>query len=736
VSGSGRRLSAERDLWQAVWKQMETFLDRIDSARSEDEPHATTMCALLPVFGVIEGARERSSGYRIGAALSSVPGGANDNGTPIASVSATQLTSKGRIPGSEDCEFAVAGYAVPTDDSDMPDDPPALMTRSIALDRFRDAKQGDVTLRTPTYEFGDLGGVPMIVIEIGDGGLFPRDEREKAMNGDEFHFTSWKSLRDARVAKARTSSSSARSLSAALAEKLKPENYPPPRVDLIGIGGSARASAQRCRGDRDVLEGARAELSDAGVSDDVIGAMAAAGATMHQQSVDFDWVADQLSSPTVETLDYSELLAVKARLAAAEGAPGASGLPLSIEQLDAAAAKAMNEAIEQRIGYPDGPLRQLRMLQWTLRFFWEHRKRWMAWRHGLVLGPLYSEYMGTFTRSLELVLAGQRSGLPLPDDSILGRDARVGATEIALAGVPDLSTLRAGQMVLVRGGRPTAAPVVDTLFDGKKLPPLRLKVPPLAVSVETGKDLPGVPGLVTVETPLRDHYRRLDDDELRRGTNREGRAADGIVQALVAHRSRLALVLGDAGGGGRPAPPAVARPYAGIARFDLEGTVAPGANQLLLKSLPPSSASGNGQLLPIARPGEMLLLYGLDEEGEAWQTALEVDRVRVTTAAEARADEEAGATPPPPCCADDEQVMIVHVRNMQVPYELHGAFLHRSFAGFAAPSLFTGIMLPEGLDPDTPSGVQVGASLLRPHRDPELAAAVRVFDEWMPKETA
>jgi hypothetical protein len=180
----------------------------------------------------------------------------------------------------------------------------------------------------------------------------------------------------------------------------------------------------------------------------------------------------------------------------------------------------------------------------------------------------------------------------------------------------------------------------------------------------------------------------------------------------------------------------MARPYPGIHRFDLEGTIAPVANRLFLKTLPPAAASGNGTLLPIARPGELLLLYGVDEEGEAWQTAVEVQQARKVTAREARAEEDGGATPPPPCCADEQDVMVVELRSMQIPHELHGAFLHRSFAGFGARSLMTGSVLPVQLDGDTTSEIHVGPDVIRPHRDPELAAAVRVLDEWMPKETA
>jgi len=737
VSGLGRRLRPERDLWYAVWRQVETFLDRIDSAVGDDERHAKTMCVLFPVFDVIERARERSVGYRLKEALRAVPGGAGGDGLPIATVVGGDLVSSQRIPGVEDCEFAVAGYA-PLSGTIDSQKPISLLSRSVNLATFRDEKHGQVVLRTPTYDFGHLGGAAMQAIPVGDAGLFPPDERGKATNGEEFKFTRWTDRRNDRVQSARTAGGDkAISLSAQLSNLLAPEVLPPKHADLTDIGDRARAHAQQSRRDAAVLENAKTSLSEAGIDGDVTGAIATASATMSQQALDFDFAADKL----LNGVGYTELLTVVQRLSVAEGAPGTSGLPVALERLDLSAAKAMNEAVESRIGYPDGPLRQLRMLQWSLRVFWEQRRAWMRWRHDFVLAPPYAEYMRGFTLSLERVLNGQPSGIPLPANSKIGRPTLALATEIPLAGIPDLSSLAAGQIVVVGGERPTAAPVVDVLFDGKKLPPLRLKVPPLVVSLETGKDaagrnIPGMPGMIQLATPLGDRNSRLEDDELRRGASRRGPAGDALVQALVVHRSRLALVLGDAGGpaGRRPAPPPIAKPYPAVHRFDLEGPITSADSRLFLKAVPAASASGTGEPLPMARPGELVLLYGRDEDGIPWQTAVEVDHVVITTGGEAKKDESAGATPVPPCCAHDEPVMVVYVRPMQFPNELHDAFLHRSFAGFGAPSLFTGVLLPEEVDPDTFSTVQVGAQILRPRRDPELRAAVRIFDEWLPKE--
>lgn len=766
MSGLGRRLSAERDLWRGVWQHVDTFLDRISSASDNDKTHATTMCALLPVFKVIEHARKRAAGYGLDAARPAVPGGEG------LSTSLSQLTSgSGRIPGVEECEYACAPYEVTQDDDGNPeideDDPHIILQRTITLARFRDIKHGEVTLRTPTYEFGtlDLGGPPFIGIAVGDAGLFPKSARQEAMDGSAVdkdgnpvpaNFVSWSSLRKKRLDKRANPKDDKDKPQPLSAQLLNPAEPPITQVVLNGIASSARAFASDARSDAQTLNKSKQTLTDAGIGDEVTGAIAGAAHWLDEQATAFDTAASTIANHGVP--GYSTQLQWAQMLAKAEGSTASSDLPTALAALDGAAVKAMNDAVENRIGYPDGPLRQLRMLQWTLRFFWEHRRGWMRWRHQLVLSGLFRDYMLNFTRSLDHVLKGQKSGLiypgnasgaagvPLPANTKVGKQILVGATEIPLSNLPDLSLLQAGRIAVIAGERPTAAPVIDSLIDGKKLPPVRFKVPPLTVSVETGSGLPGTPGLIATGTPIQDHYRKIDDDELYRGAHRPGlpgdgkpsRASDGIIHALIAHHARLALVLGNAGGDDRPAPPAMARPYPSIHKFELEGTITPSDNRLFLKALPARSASGTGEQLPLATPGEFLLLHGKDADNETWQTAIEVDRCVIVTGSEAKRDDGSGATPTPACCADDEPVMVIYLRQMYLPSditELHGAYLHRSFAGFGARSLMTRVMLPLDLDPSTASSLTVGSTTISPRRDPELEVAWRVLDEWMPKES-
>ncbi len=752
MSGLGRRVAAERDTWRAVWQSAEAFLDRIESALDNDKPYAQTMCALLKVFGVVEHARKRSVGYGLDDAVSAAVQGLGMGSHGDLGGAST------RIPGTEECEFACAPYATKTTDDgtiEFDEPPRIILQRTITLAKFRDIKHGEVTLKTPTYEVGTLSfGEPWKIMDIGDGGLFDQDQRKEATNGDAkdgdgspvpANFHSWSSLRTGRI-----------NAIANPAEGDKPEplsqqvskwTSSTTASEVTIAANAAQGFASQARSDITILNAAKTDLTDAGVDDAVLGAIAAAVQAMSAQAANYDKAYTAMAGhgvPGSSTRgDWVDLLEK------AEGTTALSGLPTAIDKLDQAAIKGMNDAVDNRIGYPDGPLRQLRMLQWTLRFFWDHRRGWMNWRHVRVLTPLYVAYMENFTNSLQRVLVGQTSGIvypgntqgaagvPLPGNTKVGKQVLVGATEIPLSSAPDLSLLQAGRIAIILGDRPTAGIAVAGLVDWKKMPPIRLKVPPLAVSVETGTKLPGTPGLIPVATPITDHYRALTHDELLRGAHEPGlpgdgkpaRAKDGLVQALIAHRSRLALVLGNSGGTDRPAPPAMVRPYATISTFPLEGTVTAQDNRLFLKTLPQASKSGTGEQLALAAPGEILLLTGKDVDGESWQTAVEVDHVVVVTGAEAKRDDGSGATPTPTCCKDDEPVMVVYLRTCYLPgdvTELHGAYLHRDFLGFGPRSLMTRVMLPEELDNTT---LVPGA-----RRDPELEVAWRVLDDWLPKE--
>lgn len=732
MTALGRRLQGERDLWKAVWRQMETALDRIDAARDQDEPHVKTMCALLPVFGVVERARHRANGYRLDDAL-----GASPAGVGRGNVGGGQLVSTTRIPGVEDCEFAVTGMKV-DDDGELTD--AAFLWRTTTLAVFRDEKHGtDVVLRAPAYDFGALTGAPVVHVDgVIDGGFFTKDQRRKAADGEDQGddmFRTWAAVRNGRLDALDKDQLAADA--PPLAAKLDGLGDHPSAVSLQALALEARDRAAACRSDELVLRGSEAILDEVGAAA-AAEAVAAAGAALADMAAHYESAASRLSDGV---LGYQERTSVRDSLQRGDGIRvPPSNLPAAIAALDAAAAAAMQEAVELRIGYPDGPLRQLRMLEWTLRFFWDQRRQWMRVRHRVVLSKLHQRYMGGFVRSLDRVLRGLSSEIPLPAGTTAGRDTMVGATELALGfdSPVDLGELVAGQIAVVGGSRPTAAAVVDVLVDRKKAPPQRLKVPPLVVSPEVGTDLPGIAGMIERGAPIgRSMPRVLAREEILTGHSRAGRGHDGLVQSLIAHRSRLALVLGEDGGSDRPAPPRMERPYASITEFAVEGEVSASDTRLFLSQVPPASASGTGERIGIARPGEVMLLRGVDADGDWWQTAIEVDRSEVLAVSEARAGEEVGQSPVPTCLCDDPDVMVVHVRAMQLRHPLTQVVLHREFEGFGARCLVTEVMLPVDLDADTASATaSVGGQTVTVRRDPELAAAVKVLDQWMPKESA
>lgn len=729
MTGLSRRVRAERDLWRAVWQQVEAFLDRIDAAADQDASHVRVMAALLPVFGVIERARRRADGYGLAAALPISPRGV---GLPPL---AAAVLDEARLPGAEDCELAVAPYAVPAgaDVPELGDDPPTVLPGGVLLATFRDeAHAGDVQLLVPAYDFGRLGAT-QLVAGAAKQGLFPLREREKAIAADPddpFELTTWSALRDARLGAVAGGHdpSSAPTISAALAA-LPPS---PPLAEYRAIGARAAAAAAECRGDAAILGGARGPLEEEGADDVLLGRLTAAADLLAAQAGDYDWAAARLQEHTAAQL-AGERPSIQARLEQADR-PGGGGLPIQLVRVDDSAREAIDPEVLARIAYPDGPLRMLRMLEQALRFFWNARRLWMTQRHALLTRPLLDRFFAPFVDSFARVTAGQGSGLALPAGVTLAAVAQIGARELHLsAPVPPLPS-PLGRLLHVGGDRPTAAAVIDALDGGA-----RLATTPLPISVEAGARLPGLPGVIPAGAPVTAAFPPITDAELRGGRSASGPAADGPIEALVRHGSRLALVLGGPGAGkDRPDAPPLPAPYPTLASFEVVPPVGPSATRLVLAAIPPAAQSGTGAQLPAARPGELILLRGAADDGQFWQAVVEVDRCEVVSGGQARADDQIGDAAAPPCCAEEAPVMIVHVRSMQLPGDVtltRAIALHRDFRGFGLRSLLSGAVLPIELDPATATvTVLDGGTTRTVLRDPELRTAMSVLEEWLGTE--
>jgi hypothetical protein len=728
---SAGRLRSEFTVWRGVWQQLTTFLDRIDGAAEMDEPQVKILSALLPVMGVIERARTRAAGMGLGPALSCAPRGRGMPGRALGDL----VGLVNRRPGVEDQEFAVAMLKT-NDDGELEDDPTARLWGTKGLFSFRDGKHGEISVAVPSYDFGALSGVLVDIPAATEAGHFPIDARKKAMETGEDEQRTWTQLRDFRIEKLEEApGDKPKSLSATLAPLHLSDGYDA----LIAVGNGARAARDACNADKQILTSAGPVITEAGVDGEVVNALGAAADALASQAADYQFVIDKLTTPAVYQLTEGVLAQVKTRLERADR-PGGIGIAPTLIALESTAAPALDDAVATRLAYPDGTLRTLRLMEWALRWQWTFRERWFERRRRLVLRPLFTRVMAVFCDSLQALRAGSDTGAPLAGTR-LGRDVTAQATVLPIEPMRDLSKLLLGQIAIVRGERPTIALLLASEIKlGAPGQPneQRLHVPPLNVSIETERGLPGIPGLVKKGTPIDGGRITITDEELRAGASAAGKQADALPQTAVALGSRLALILGRTGGPGRPAPPQLPAPFPSIEHFPIEEPVAVGATRLFLKSVPPPAQSGSARPIMMARPGEILLIRGADTDGNWWQSAIEVARVEALTGAAAREQDDATGTPTPTCCENEAPVIVVTLREMLIPHDLvRNVTISRSFQGFGPSSLAAREMLPETLDPDTATlRVTDGGEQKVVLRDPELQAAIRVLDGWLGSEHA
>ncbi|QAT84711.1 hypothetical protein EJ065_3144 [Corallococcus coralloides] len=711
------RLSMELDGWQAAWKQLEAFLDRMDGVADQDAPHVQTVCALLPVFNVIERARSRAVGVALAPALAAAPRG---EGLPAVSVGSL-VGSESRLPGVEELEFAVGTIGA---DGDGKLTGAALLAGTVTLFAFRDEKHGgEVAVRVPTYDFGPLAASGTVEDAI-DAGLFTTDQRKDAAESGVAELGTWTGLRTTRRAELQTTSETV-SLSSVL-DGLSVSSASS-AFDPVASGATARQG--ECLADRNVLLQAKATLEEQGAAPELTDALQRAADSLQASATDYGAVATALQPPRTVIASVSGLASLKTTLRRADS-PGIPGqLSNELTTLDIEAGKGMDEAVASRLAYPDGSLRMLRTLEWSLRFHWVFRQRWFDVRNRAALAPLLTLVLKPFCDSLTRVLAGQSTGIPLVGPVALVKDTLTQATALSVTPTVDLGQVQPGHVAHVGGDRPTLALVLGWEVKGAEK---RLRIAPLNVSIATDAKLPGVAGLVRSGTPVDGSAVSVSSQELMDGHAATGPQADGVVQEIIALGAKLNLILGQGGGALGLVPPAVAAPYPGQT-FKLLPPVEVGATRLFLDGIPLASTSGSSKPVQVARPGELLLVRGADDEGTWWQGVATVDTVDVRTGAAARADDEVTTAPTPLGCGDDEEVVVITLRDLQMPKALvRDVTLRRDFKGFGGPSLATGVMLPIELDSGTANvTVQDGGVTKTVLRDPELRAATTVLKSWL-----
>lgn len=717
MSAIARRVRAERDLWKAVWKQMEAFLDRVDGAADQDEPHAQTLCQLLPVLNVIESARYRASGVRLEAARP-----ATLRGTGLVTTAAALKPSPTRLPGLEECELATAPMHIPDDSHQQ-----VVLWPSETLAIFRDAKRHlDGAKVVPAYDNGRVTTYEPLD-DAADDGLFPFDNREDAAEGDEVVYVPWSTLRQTKLDALPAATGTARPLSV----QLDALTLAAPLADYRAIGAGAAAAAAACLADRATLAAARAELEEVGADAALIAALGAVETELLEQARGYQGVADQLANPTSSQLQQDKE-ALEARLRAADFVGGLLGLSTKMIALDQASSAAFDAACEARITYPDGPLRQLRLLEQGLRFYWRMRSRWMGQRFPLITYPIVDQVWQVYVDGLDDVVLGRPSQLVLPPGTVTTMSVNARATKVYVTGIPLPAGFAPGRLAMIDGPRPAAMVVTDLGFDKYGL---FLMTTPVELSLDTDEALPGVPGLIDPGVAIRPQFPTFTTAEWQRGVAIIA-SRTALLTGLIAHASRLELLLGAGAAGDRPAARPVPRPYPGVTHWALEGPVAPEAARLFLAAVPSASASGTGERLGVGRPGELMLVRGRDAEGLTWQGVAEIDHCEILSGEAAKADAELTGTAVPPCCEDQAEVMVVYLRALELPAELVAdVTLRRDFLGFGTRTLLSGTILPATLDgATTVPTVTVDGEARLVLRDRELETALRWFEDWLGRD--
>ena len=123
---NGKRLRRELDVWRVVWQEVETFVDRLEQLRDEDDAPERRMLALLRAARVVEHEQVRRSSGTVGSGQDFLGDPMVDElprlgALPTGLSEAWSLEArKARLPGVDYAELAVANIEldVANEDSD------------------------------------------------------------------------------------------------------------------------------------------------------------------------------------------------------------------------------------------------------------------------------------------------------------------------------------------------------------------------------------------------------------------------------------------------------------------------------------------------------------------------------------------------------------------------------------------------------------------------------------------
>jgi hypothetical protein len=701
-------LQDEFQLWQAHWRQVEAFMERIDEASAADDEYRRKFLALLDVVTAIEDERRIRSGVGLAAPLE-IALRRGDTGVDKKGELEGDPGDSHRVPGAYDLEIAVAPINIPYD---KPIDDPSKLT-NVALTPnehalftvYDETSEAWRTISAPSYDFGKLTGDDAKSISPNtDGGLYPLLARQlrallpplpPPVTLPDFG-PSWSSFK---------------------AQRQPPPNEPnlfSAMAAGVGVPGIAAKAQALCNQGAAAVQAAAQKLENDDFVEIANTSQAASFVSRIKKTAD----AFKARAEVYGNIASGQTPATVALLAALPDLGGSIQNNLGT---------VLDAVVEERIRDPDGTARSLRMLEWSFSGFWYVRKAWFKDRKKRRLDRLLLQrFLETFLSEFAAAYRGQATSFPV--QAKLTRSVFINGEYLYLPdGTGGLDELLPGMVAAIDGERKAIAIVLgsDPTTDGHP----RIRVLPLQISMAAGGAVPGIAGMVNTASvsagPLDGSL--LTAQNLRDGTVKTAPQHDGLVQELAAHWSRLCLIYGSDAVAQRingDLPTHLPRKL----RLPVLGPVSPNATRLVLDvgALKAAGFDLDGPTQPIlARPGEMLLLVGKDSQGAAWQGVVEVMTITRTTADQVDKDAPSPPLGKPICCQDPGDRLIIQVKGTSFPVTLMDQIrLHRDFQGFGTPSLAAGKLLPAELDPESGGSSPV-------YRGPELKAARQLLGRWM-----
>ncbi len=600
-----RALKAEVDVWKLAWQEVETFVDRLDSAVDQDASHGKKTDALLAVAAVIE--HQRAQRVEEHPTLSDPLIDRATLGFNLISLWSDDYR-KFRMPGNDEIEAAVAGLKSADPDLDkVPDEAKELEKRvqllprralfEIRLEqddvRRERAPDGMFLLKVPSYPAASATAASIVpamsagvsIDEDEVKSLFSREARYRATmsslvvqdsdseeDDDEppdLFVKNWTTLcverrlirqmaLDSEVEYVGPSALpliSPELLSCAQVELAKVNEGTANGLNVVGVLSELRSAANATIGvlgaDLGTLQTAVDVIDESGAETEALsGDLAAAVSHLEARVTHCQTVATECATLIANQANW---LAAGASERTAMGAPllqavinlaSTSTLPtLFINDVEfSSVAAELTQEIHQRVAYPDGTLRVLRALEQGLRMVWPSRRRWFRLRYEQLLKRRFERFRRAFNQSLRALIVGGDTGLPI--EFSLDAEASVGA--MTLTTFPEtlqstLSALECGQVGVLLGDRKTAAVIMGVSLHGGRV---ELNTLPLRVSIAAGGSLPGSAGIVPAETELSAMAPGLSQTELMRGKHAEGAAGDGLVEQTIALWSGQCLLYG------------------------------------------------------------------------------------------------------------------------------------------------------------------------------------------------